>query len=200
MLDTQTQIAPAPVALQGQRVIVLGACCGFGRGVIRGLGAAGAQVVAADTNGALLAQMEGAVPLPLKTVPDVALRRVGRAWGAVQLDAIVNLMPLRAPQALDLNVAVLQALVQGFLPALAPCEGQIITVVARPDAALDVAAGAMAPALASAQSVLSRALSRDGLRLNLVEMGQGGMTPARMAVLGLLGGQMGPLTGAEVRV
>ncbi|WP_299023611.1 SDR family NAD(P)-dependent oxidoreductase [uncultured Sulfitobacter sp.] len=201
MLDSETQQMKRPSGtLQGQRILVLGACCGFGRGMARALAASGAQVVVADSNADALAQISNAVPLPLKGEADVALRRVGRAWGEARLDGVLNLMPLRQPDKIDLNVAVLQGIVQGFMPALTLREGQIVSVVARPEQALDVGAGAMAPALASAQSALAHALRRDGLTLNMVSVGEGAVKPARTAVIGLLSGALGSLTGAELRL
>lgn len=201
MLDSETQnIQRASGILQGHRIMVLGACCGFGRSMTRALAGSGAQVVAADTNAEALKQIVGAVPLQLKGVPTDALRRIGRAWGEARLDAVLNLMPLRHPDQIDLNVATLQSIVQGFMPALSTHEGQIVTVVARPDQPLDVAAGAVAPALVSAQAALAHALRRDGLTLNLVNVGEGAVKPARTAVVGLLAKSLGPLTGAELRL
>ena len=72
------------------------------------------------------------MPLTLKGAPVDGLRRIGKAWGTARLDAVLNLMPLRKPSEIDLNIALLQGIVQGFMPALAAREGQIITVVARP--------------------------------------------------------------------
>lgn len=186
--------------LKGQRIMVLGACCGFGRGMARALVASGAQIVAADANGEGLAQINGAVPLLLKGTPEEALRRVGRAWGEARLDAMLNLMPLRHPDQIDMNIAALQGIVQGFMPALSAREGQILTVVSRPEQALDVKAGAMAPALVSAQTALAHALKRDGITLNLISVGEGAMTPARTAVVGLLAKSLGQLSGTELRL
>lgn len=201
MLDTMTETKPkAKGILRGQRIIVLGACCGFGRGITRTLIASGAQVVAADTNPESLKLLTDAVPLTLKGAPEQALRRVGRAWGDAQLDAVLNLMPLRHPEQVDMNIAALQGIVQGFMPALSARDGQIVTVVARPEQPLDVRAGAMAPALLSAQSALAHALRRDGLTLNLINVGEGAVTPARKAVLGLLAKSLGQLTGTELRL
>lgn len=180
--------------------MVLGACCGFGRSIVRALGASGAQVVVVDTNAEALKQLSGAVPITLKGAPEDALRRVGRAWGETRLDGVLNLMPLRHPDKIDLNIAVLQGIVQGFMPALSAREGQIVTVVARPDQALDVAAGAMAPALVSAQGALADALRRDGLALNLINVGEGAVKPARTAVVALLAKSLGSLTGSELRL
>jgi hypothetical protein len=169
--------------------------------MVRALEASGAQVVAADSNADALARIGGAaVPLTLKGPPDEALRRVGRAWGEARLDSVLNLMPLRHPARLDMNIAVLQGIVQGFMPALGARAGQIVTVVARPEQALDVGAGAMAPALASAQAVFAATLRRDGITLNLVNVGQAAAVPARQAVAGLLAGSLGPLTGSELRL
>lgn len=129
MLDTKTvKMRKANGVLKGQRIIVLGACCGFGRGMSRALIASGAQVIAADANAEGLKQLAGAVPLTLKGTPEEALRRVGRAWGEARLDAVLNLMPLRQPDKLDMNVATLQGIVQGFMPALSAREGQVVTI------------------------------------------------------------------------
>ncbi len=200
MEQTLESVKPVRGSLSGQRIIVLGAACGFGRGVIRVLGAAGAQVVAVDSNAGGLGQLKGAVPLPLKGAPADGVRRIGKAWGDARLDGVLNLMPLRKPSEIDLNIEMLQSIVQGFMPALAAREGQIITVVARPDQALDVAAGALAPALVSAQAAFAHALKRDGLVLNLINVGEDAVAPARKAVLGLLQGAVGPLTGAQLRL
>lgn len=201
MLDIKTEQTNAPNAvLKGQRIIVLGACSGFGRSISRALVSGGAQVVAADANAEAVKQIKGAVPLVLKGTPAEALRRVGRAWGEARLDAVLNLMPLRHPDQLDLNVAALQGIVQGFMPALSAREGQIVTVVSRPEQALDVGAGAMAPAMLSAQSALAHTLRRDGITLNLVNVGEGTVTPARAAVIGLLSGALGKLTATELRL
>lgn len=201
MLDNKTEKRPkAAGILKGQRIMVLGACCGFGRGIVRALIASGAQIVAADANAEGLKQMTGAVPLALKGTPEEALRRVGRAWGEARLDAVLNLMPLRHPDRIDTNIATLQGIVQGFMPALSAREGQIVTVVARPEQALDVGAGAMAPALLSAQSALAHALKRDGISLNLINVSEGAVTPARTAVVGLLAKSLGKLTGTELRL
>ena len=201
MLDSKSKkMAKTQGILKGQRVIVLGACCGFGRGMARALIASGAQVVAADANAEGLKQLTGAVPLTLKGTPEEALRRVGRAWGEARLDAVLNLMPLRYPDQLDTNIAALQGIVQGFMPAFSARDGQIVTVVARPEQPLDVKAGAMAPALLSAQSALSHALRRDGLMLNLVNVSEGAVTPARTAVIGLLAKSLGQLNGTELRL
>jgi NADP-dependent 3-hydroxy acid dehydrogenase YdfG len=201
MLDTETQTTKRPAGLlQGQRIMVLGACCGFGRSIVRALGAAGAQVVAADANAEALKQISGAVPLALKGPPDEALRRVGRAWGEARLDGVLNLMPLRHPDKIDLNIAALQGVVQGFMPVLSARDGQIVTVVARPNQALDVMTGAMAPALVSAQGALAHALRRDGLTLNLINVGEGAVKPARTAVVGLFAKSLGSLTGSELRL
>jgi len=208
MLDSETQnqaqaVAGASLqqgALHGQRVLVLGACCGFGRGMVRALNAASARVIAADSNADALKLMSGAMALPLRGEADVALRRVGRQWGTARLDAVLNLMPLRHPEKIDLNIAVLQGVVQGFLPSLTAQQGQIVTVVARPEQALDLGAGAMAPAMASAQSALAHMLRRDGLMLNMISVGDTGAKPARAAAFGLLAQSLGPLTGAELRV
>ena len=202
--DKLSQTAPGRVrVLRGQRIIVLGACCGFGRGMVRALTISGAQVVAVDANAAGLKQLDGAIPMPLRGDADLALRRVGRAWGDAQLDAVLNLMPLRHPDKIDLNIAVLQGIVQGFMPALTAdtgIDGQIISVVARPEQALDVGAGAMAPAMGSAQTALAYALRRDGLSLNMISVGNGAVKHARTAVVGLLAKSLGPLTGAELRL
>ncbi|MEH6523630.1 hypothetical protein [Sulfitobacter sp.] len=201
MLDIKTQTTKRPAGiLQGQRIMVLGACCGFGRSIVRALGASGAQVVAADANAEALKQISGAVPLALKGAPEEALRRVGRAWGEARLDGVLNLMPLRHPDKVDLNIAVLQGIVQGFMPALSTRDGQIVTVVSRPDQALDVVTGAMAPALVSVQGALAHALRRDGLTLNLINVGEGAVKPARTAVVGLLAKSLGSLTGSELRL
>lgn len=202
MLDTynQKEIGQKLVALHGKRILVLGACCGFGRGMTRALQAASAHVIAADNNADALKLMNGVVPLTLRGDADVALRRVGRQWGTARLDAVLNLMPLRRPEMIDMNIAVLQGVVQGFLPALTEREGQIVSVVARPEQALDLGAGAMAPAMASAQAALATALQRDGLLLNMISVGEGGVKPARTAAVGLLAKSLGPLTGAELRV
>ncbi len=201
MLDTETQTTKRPAGvLQGRRIMVLGACCGFGRSIVRALGASGAQVVAVDISAEALKQLSGAVPITLKGAPEDALRRVGRAWGETRLDGVLNLMPLRHPDKIDLNIAVLQGIVQGFMPALSAREGQIVTVVARPDQALDVATGAMAPALVSAQGALADALRRDGLALNLINVGEGAVKPARTAVVALLAKSLGSLTGSELRL
>lgn len=201
MLDTETQKTKRPTGvLQGKRIIVLGACCGFGRSMSRALVASGAQVIAADANAQALGQIGGTVPLVLKGAPEEALRRVGRAWGEARLDAVLNLMPLRHPDQIDLNIAVLQGIVQGFMPALSAREGQIITVVARPEQALDVAAGAMAPALLSAQAAFAQTLRRDGLTLNLINVGENAVTPARTTVVGLLAKSLGNVTGTEIRL
>jgi NAD(P)-dependent dehydrogenase (short-subunit alcohol dehydrogenase family) len=201
MLDTEIQTTKRPAGvLQGRRIMVLGACCGFGRSIVRALGASGAQVVAVDTNAEALKQLSGAVPMALKGAPEDALRRVGRAWGETRLDGVLNLMPLRHPDKIDLNIAVLQGIVQGFMPALSAREGQIVTVVARPDQALDVATGAMAPALVSVQGALADALRRDGLALNLINVGEGAVKPARTAVVALLARSLGSLTGSELRL
>jgi hypothetical protein len=79
-------------------------------------------------------------------------------------------------------------------------DGQIVSVVARPDQALDISAGAMAPALVSVQSALAHALRRDGMTLNLINVGEGAVKPARTAVIGLLARSLGALTGAELRL
>lgn len=201
MLDIKTQsVKRTRGLLHGHRIIVLGACCGFGRNMVRALGASGAQVVAADGNAEALKKIGAGVPLTLKGEPEEALRRVGRAWGEARLDAVLNLMPLRHPDKIDLNIAMLTGIVQGFMPALAAREGQIVTVVARPEQPLDVGVGAMAPALLSAQAALSHALRRDGLTLNLVNVGENAVTPARTAVLGLLAKSLGALTGSELRL
>lgn len=200
MLDGQTHTSlHSAGALSGQRIIVLGACCGFGRGVVRDLVAAGARVVVADANTAALSQFAGAVPMPVKGAPVEALRRIGRVWGAARLDAVLNLMPLRHPDEIDLNIAFLTALVQGFMPALAPREGQIISVVGRPDQPLDVARAALAPALATAQAAYVHALHRDGLSLNMINVSSGAGGPARTAVKGLLGKSLGRITATELR-
>lgn len=201
MLDTETlQVDRIGGVLTGNRVIIVGAACGFGRAMSRALIGSGARVVVADTGSASLDRIDGALPLTLKGSPDEVLRRVGRKWGESRLDAVLNLMPLRNPAAVDRNIAVLQAVVQGFMPALARREGQIITVATRPEQALNVAEGAMVPALANAHAAYGAALRRDGLTLNLVSAGEGAVTPARKAVMGLLMGTMGPLTGAELRL
>jgi NADP-dependent 3-hydroxy acid dehydrogenase YdfG len=196
---TQETQHRAPV-LKGRRIIVLGACCGFGRSISGALRAAGAQVVVADTRADALKEITGAVPLALKGAPQDALRRVGRAWGGAQLDAVLNLMPLRHPGQIDLNIAVLQSLVQGFMPALCAREGQILTVVSRPNQPLEIAAGAMAPALLSAQAAYADALRRDGLSLNLISLPERAVTPARATVLGMLAGSLGRLSGTELRL
>ena len=206
MLDVDTQKAPTmtvagPSTLQGRRIIILGACCGFGRAMVRALGTAGAQVVAADSDAQALGQLEGkAVPLTLKGAPEEALRRLGRAWGEARLDAVVNLMPLRHPDKVDLNIAVLQGIVQGFMPALGGSGGQIVSVLGRPKEVLDVAAGAMGPALVSATAAYAHALRRDGLTLNCVTVGAGGLAGARFTVTGLLTGALGGLSGSDLRV
>jgi NAD(P)-dependent dehydrogenase (short-subunit alcohol dehydrogenase family) len=185
-------------SLKCKRVLVLGAASGFGRTTVRALYGAGAQVVAADSNAGGLVRITGAVPLTLRGAAPDALRRAGRAWGEARLDAVLNLMPLRHPVEIDLNIAVLQSTVQGFMPALCARQGQILTVVARPEQPLDLAAGAMGPALAHAQSMLADALRRDGLTLNLVRFGADGSESARAAISGLLSGALGPVTGAEL--
>ena len=201
MLDSETQmLKQAAGVLKGRRIIVLGACCGFGRSLTRALSASGAQVVAADEDAAALSQISGAVPLVLKGTPEAGLRRIGKAWGEARLDAVLNLMPLRHPLSIDLNITVLRGLVQGFMPALSAHQGQVVTVAARPDQALDVAAGAMVPALASAQAAFAHALRRDGLMLNMISVEEGSVKPARAAIVGLLAGSMGALTGAELRL
>lgn len=204
MLDRQIVRIKTPKAkgiLHGKRVIVLGACCAFGRSMARALVGCGAQVVVADANAEGLGNMGRTVPLVLKDAPEEALRRVGRAWGDAKLDAVVNLMPLRHPDRLDLNIGVLQATVQAFMPALAAHEGQIVTVASQPEQALEVGAGAMIPGLLSAQAAYSHALRRDGLRLNLVNMGNiGTAAAARPAVIGLLAQTLGQLNGAELRL
>ena len=205
MLDAEThkqmaQTKRAAGILRGKRIIVLGACCSFGRAMSRALMACSAQVVAADASADGLKHMGDAVPLHLKGTPEEALRRVGRAWGEARLDAVLNLMPLRHPDKIDLNVAALQGIVQAFMPALSAREGQIVTVVARPEQALDVGAGAMAPALGSAQMAFAHALRRDGLTLNMVNVSEVAITPARAAVVGLLAGSLGPLNGSELRL
>lgn len=200
MLDAETKTKRDAGILQGQRIMVLGACCSFGRSMVRALVASGAQVVAVDANADGLKQLAGAVPLTLKGTPEEGLRRVGRAWGEARLDAVLNLMPLRHPSAVDLNIAALQGIVQGFMPALSAREGQIVTVVVRPDQALDVGAGAMGPALVSAQSAFAHALRRDGLTLNIVNVGEGAVKPAHKAVVGLLAKSLGAITGSELRL
>tara|TARA_R110002020_G_scaffold475858_1_gene713219 strand:+ start:39584 stop:40189 length:606 start_codon:yes stop_codon:yes gene_type:complete len=201
MLDSEMQgVDRAAGILKGRRIIILGACCGCGRSMTRALTASGAQVVAADEDAGALGQIGGAVPLVLKGVQAAELRRIGKAWGEARLDGVLNLMPLRHPVSVDLNLAVLQGIVQGFMPALSVHHGQIVTVAARPDQALEVVAGAMVPALASAQTAFAHALRRDGLRLNMITVGEGGVKPARVAITGLLAGSMGPLTGAELRL
>ena len=109
-------------------------------------------------------------------------------------------MPLRHSLAIDMNIAVLQSIVQGFMPALSERQGQIVTVVARPEQPLEVVAGAMAPAMLSAQTALAHALRRDGLSLNMVNMGEGVVSPARTAIVGLLSGALGSVTGSELRL
>ncbi len=201
MLDRELGKTKRPAGmLQGQRIMVLGACGGFGRNMVRALGASGAQVVAADSNADALKQITGAVPVALRGAPEDALRRIGRAWGEAQLDAVLNLMPLRHPENIDLNIAVLQGVIQGFMPALSVRDGQIVTVVARPAQPLDVASGAMAPALVSAQAAFAHALRRDGLTMNLINVGEGAVKPARTAVVGLLAKSLGSLTGSELRL
>lgn len=201
MLDTRATSVPKGLqGLQGQRIIILGACCGFGRNLCRTLDGAGAQVIAVDEDARALARIEAGMPLALKGAPEAALRRIGKSWGETRLDAVLNLMPLRHPHALDLNITVLQGIVQGFMPALSAREGQIITVVARPDQPLDVSSGAMAPALLSAQQAYAHALRRDGLSLNQINVSETAVAPARSAVLGLLARSVGPLSGAELRL
>ncbi len=201
MLDSETQTSKRPTgSLHGQRIMVIGACCGFGRTISRALNSSGAQVVAIDENAGGLQQLSNAIPLTLKGRPEEGLRRIGRAWGEARLDGVLNLMPLRHPDKIDQNVAVLQAIVQGLMPALSAREGQIVTVVARPDQALDVATGAMAPAMVSAQGALAHALQRDGLSLNLINVGEGAVKPARTAVIGLFAKSLGSLTGSELRL
>ncbi len=198
MVEIKPQDKARP--LKGRRVLVLGASSGFGRNIVRALGSAGAQVVVADSNAEGLARIDGAIPLTLKGLPEDALRRAGRAWGQARLDGVLNLMPLRHPVAVDMNIAVLQSIVQGFMPALSARQGQIVTVVARPEQALEVVAGAMAPAMLSAQTALAHALRRDGLSLNMVNMGEGVVSPARSAIVGLLSGALGAVTGSELRL
>ncbi|UWR27804.1 SDR family NAD(P)-dependent oxidoreductase [Sulfitobacter sp. S223] len=201
MLDTETQIVKKPAKiLQGKRILVLGACCGFGRSMARALAASGAQVVAADSDTDGLKQIKGIVPITLKGAPDEALRRIGRTWAEARLDAVLNLMPLRHSDKIDLNISVLQGLVQGFMPALGARDGQIVSVVARPEQSLDVATGAMAPALLSAQAAFAHALRRDGIRLNMINVGENAVRPARTAVVGLLSGSLGPVSGSELRL
>jgi NADP-dependent 3-hydroxy acid dehydrogenase YdfG len=201
MLDSETAKSKrAAAVLQGQRIIVLGACCGFGRSMVRALGAAGAQVVAVDESAEALAQIDGGISLMLKGAPEEALRRIGRKWGEARLDNVLNLMPLRHPEKIDMNVAVLRGVVQGFMPALSARQGQIVTVAARPQQPLDVAAGAMVPALVSAQAAFAHALRRDGLSLNLISIGEGTVTPARAVVVGLLARSLGGMTGSELRL
>ena len=201
MLDSETQSIRRPAGvLQGQRIMILGACSGFGHSMARVLAASGAQVVAADSNIEALQQVPGAVPMALKGAPQDAVRRVGRIWGKARLDAVLNLMPLRYPDKVDLNVAVLQSLVQGFLPALSAHQGQIVTLVTRPTQALDVGAGAMGPALVSAQAAFADALYREGLSLNLINVRADAVKPARTAITGLLAQTLGPITGAELRL
>lgn len=201
MLDSRAEQMQQPqLVLKGQRIIVLGAACGFGRSFVRALLAAGAQVVAADEDANAVSRFKRAVPLTLNGPPEEALRRVGRAWGEARLDGVLNLMPLRHPEKLDLNVAVLEGIVQGFMPALSNREGQIVSVVARPAQPLDLAAGAMAPAVLCAQAALAHALRHDGITLNLVNVGEGELSPARTAVVGLLANTLGKLTGTEIRL
>ena len=171
MVETKPQDTVRP--LKGRRMLVLGASSGFGRNIMRALNSAGAQVVFADTNAERLARIDGAIPLALKGLPEDALRRAGRAWGQARLDGVLNLMPLRHPAAIDMNIAVLQSIVQGFMPVLSARQGQIVTVVARPEQPLEIVAGAMAPAMLSAQTALAHALRRNGLSLNLVNMATG---------------------------
>jgi len=201
MLDSKAiKVKQRGGILHRKRIIVLGAVCTFGRSMVRALDACGAQVVAADTNAEALAMMSGAVALPLKACDAGDLRRVGRAWGEARLDAVLNLIPLRHPNKIDTNIAVLQGIVQGFMPALSTHDGQIVSVVTRPEQPLDVAAGAMAPALASAQAALADALRHDGLTINSVTLGSGAAAPAQQAVVGLLAKTLGPLTGTDLRV
>lgn len=201
MLDTQTETQrKTRGALQGKRIIILGAACAFGRSMVRALDAEGAQIVAIDSSATGLKKIGVPTSLHLRDAPEVGLRRIGRGWGETRLDAVLNLMPLRHPHEIDLNIATIQGLVQGFMPALSAREGQIITVVARPDQPLDVATGAMAPALVSVQAAYAQALKRDGLSLNLVNVGEGAVAPARTAVMGLLTRAVGPLTGGELRL
>ncbi|QUJ77807.1 SDR family NAD(P)-dependent oxidoreductase [Sulfitobacter albidus] len=201
MLDTQTRKSTrGRGALHGQRILILGASDGFGRAMARAFAGSGAKVIAADTDAAALDRVDRAIPLALNGAPEDALRRVGRKWGEARLDAVLNLMPLRAPRQIDQNIAVLQGIVQGFMPALTAREGQIITVASRPEQALDVGAGAMVPALRAAQDAFAATLHRDGLSLNLVTVREDAITPARAAVMGLMMGSVGPLTGAELRL
>jgi NAD(P)-dependent dehydrogenase (short-subunit alcohol dehydrogenase family) len=189
-----------PKALRGQRIIILGACCVFGRSLARALNTSGAQVVAADTNTEGLAQISGALPLRLKGAPGDAMRRVGVSWGEARLDAVLNLMPLRHPGALDINIDVLKALAEGFSPALCRWEGQILTVAVRPRQATDLGAGAMVPALLSAQAAFTDTLPNDAPLLNLITQGEGALLPARAAVLGMLARALGPLNGTHLRL
>ena len=78
--------------------------------------------------------------------------------------------------------------------ALSACEGQIVTVVARPEQTLDVAAGAPVSAQAA------HALRRDGITLNLINVGKGAVNPVRAAVVGLLAKSFGSLRGTELRL
>jgi len=202
MLDSQTQSnlsKPAGV-LQGTRIMVLGACCGLGRSMTRSLNESGAQVIAVDTNLEALKTLEDVVAVPLRGDVEGALHHIGRKWGETRLDAVVNLMPLKQPGMVDLNIKVLQAIVQGFMPALTIDEGQIVTVVGRPEQALDVGTGAMVPALASTQSALASALRRDGLLLNMISFGEAGIAPACTATIGLLSKSLGSITGNELYV
>ena len=198
MVETKPQDTVRP--LKGRRMLVLGASSGFGRNIMRALNSVGAQVVVADTNAEGLARIDGAIPLALKGLPEDALRRAGRAWGQARLDGVLNLMPLRHPAAIDMNIAVLQSIVQGFMPALSARQGQIVTVMARSEQLLEIVAGAMAPAMLSAQTALAHALRRDGLSLNLVNMGDGVVSPARSVIVGLLSGALGSVTGSELRL
>ncbi len=201
MLDSKSEaVQPRSAALSGRRIIVLGACSGFGRGMVRALVREGAQIIAADTSAEGLGRIGAGVPLVLRGRPEEALRRAGRAWGEARLHDVLNLMPLRHPDKVDLNLAVLQGIVQGFMPALTAHQGQILTVASRPAQALDIAAGAMVPALASAQQAYVDALRRDGLVLNLVTVGEGAATPARAVVTGLAARSLGALNGCTLRL
>ncbi|UWR23798.1 hypothetical protein [Sulfitobacter sp. S190] len=192
-----------PTSVTAQRLIVVGACDGLGESLVRALMGDHAQVVAMDADARGLARLQGPdaarVPtLPLKGPPAGALGRIGNAWGDAPLHGVINLMPLRSPGELDLNLSVLRAIAGGFYAALRAHRAQVITVVARPANPSQLAQAGLLPMILQAQDTLAH--DHDTHRFNTVSLPKGDTSAAHPTVMALLRGQAGPLSGAHLRL
>ncbi|WP_432816943.1 hypothetical protein [Sulfitobacter sp. JB4-11] len=173
---TRPATTPRP-AKRGRDLVVMivGATVAPGPDLTEMLARRGARLVVLDRDGRALEQLAGRCggriePLALPQDPQQTMTLLRSAWGHEPLDLVVNLAPLAASPDTGSQITALSYLVRATARGLVAARGCLVTVMARPEDALDLQATGLCAALAATSTALGQALGARGVRVHSISV------------------------------